>query len=142
MLYSLNTAFLDGNAQQLFHMLYSGYSNNFRCCTVKYIMYTNAFFCRALDVIKCTNLICRVLCITCRHWLLPLACKFLDKRSLSPSIRFAAHKNIWNSRTKMPNFRHPLFLNAFQRIWLNNAIAYHNNVSIWIGQRSQSIVVC
>lgn len=97
---------------------------------MEYFVHALLLLCGALEVVECANLVGRVLCVMCRHWLLPLLCKVFDKRRLRSGIGFATHKDKLNARTKVSHFRDPLFWNVFQGIRLDNAVADQQDISV------------
>lgn len=67
--------------------------------------------------------------------------KFFDGLRIRPQVFLTTNEDDGQVRAEVQDFSDPLFLHVVEGIWRVDSEADEDDVGVWVGQRSQSVVV-
>ena len=95
----------------------------------------------ALEILLGTNLLSDVLGLFWGDWLLRSLVELFDGLLVIPEILLAAHEDDGQALAEVQDLRDPLLLHVVKRVGGVDGEADQNNVGIWVGKRTETIVI-
>ena len=114
--------------------------NNF-CCSVKNFFQSPLRFCRTFNILDGINLLCHINPLCLCDWSHSLGLEMCNNVRLFSQVYLVPYQDDGYTWTVMQYLWIPFMVDVFKRAGANNREASQEDICLWVGEGSQTIIV-